>query len=177
MSVNLRTRLKGRLFRQNQAPLEKIALTQILLVDDDDLIRDILASYIEYSTGVVPIQANNATEALSYLQSHPMQLLITDTNMPKMNGVDLLLKAKKLDPIRNLPGSEIRQIETQGRGSAIRSTSIFRSHIGISEFSSGSSFISTLVDARKPSRIVKYSVGEAQAAGESTGSGFNGSRI
>jgi CheY-like chemotaxis protein len=98
MSANLRTELKTRFFGPKMIPTERSALSRILLVDDDDIIRDVIAGYIEHNLGVRPIQAKSAGEALSYLRRNPMQILITDTNMPEMNGVDLLLKAKELDP-------------------------------------------------------------------------------
>jgi DNA-binding NtrC family response regulator len=69
-----------------------------LVVDDDGDTREIIASYFEENTGYAPHMAANAFEALAHIKKRQTELLITDTNMPGMNGVDLLLKAKEYDP-------------------------------------------------------------------------------
>lgn len=42
-------------------------------------------------------KANNGKEALSYFDGKPVDLLITDLNMPEMNGLELIEK------VRNIP--------------------------------------------------------------------------
>ncbi|MGZ3671871.1 MAG: response regulator [Bdellovibrionota bacterium] len=71
----------------------------MLLVDDDTIFLDYLACHIEQCTGLRPALASNAQQALAHIRLHPTQLLITDTNMPGMSGVDLLTKAKEIDPL------------------------------------------------------------------------------
>ncbi|MGZ3649550.1 MAG: response regulator [Bdellovibrionota bacterium] len=71
----------------------------MLLVDDDSIFLDYLAGHVEQCTGLRPAIASNARQALAHMCLHPTQLLITDTNMPGMSGVDLLTKAKEMDPL------------------------------------------------------------------------------
>jgi len=91
---------------------------EILVVDDDDVFRKFMANYIEQTVGYMPYQSSNGKEALAHIQNHPVDLLITDTNMPEMNGVDLLVEAKECDPTLKvivlfcgLHGSKIEESE------------------------------------------------------------------
>ena len=65
--------------------------TTILLVDDHPLIRDALRNYLNSSDKcVVEDEANNGEEALKKLASKSYDLIITDINMPIMNGIEFI---------------------------------------------------------------------------------------
>jgi two-component system, NtrC family, response regulator AtoC len=70
---------------------------QILVVDDESNIRRVLVGGL-LRLGYEVHQAANGEEALDFLSSHHIDLLITDLRMPKMNGMDLLRAALKAEP-------------------------------------------------------------------------------
>jgi DNA-binding NtrC family response regulator len=74
------------------------ARIEILLADDDFDFLEILSSYIERIMGSKPHLARNGLDALVHLQCQSTQLLITDTNMPELNGVDLMTRALDHSP-------------------------------------------------------------------------------
>ena len=63
--------------------------TDILVVEDDGLLRRMAVEML-IEEGFAADGVSGAAEALSYLRSSPtIKLLITDINMPGMNGLDL----------------------------------------------------------------------------------------
>ena len=70
---------------------------RILIVDDEKDARDILSSILEDEGFLVETGAGGE-EALSLLESDRFDLLITDMKMPRISGIDILKKAKQLDP-------------------------------------------------------------------------------
>ncbi len=75
---------------------------RILLVDDNRTLRA-LTEAILISSGYVVLQAEDAAQALALVQSDgPVDLVITDLNMPGMNGVDLVDRLSEGDAIKVL---------------------------------------------------------------------------
>jgi len=69
----------------------------ILLVDDDRAVLNALAEWLSFS-GYPVLTAENPFLALNLLYNQDVKILITDLNMPEMNGIDLMKRAKKLIP-------------------------------------------------------------------------------
>jgi two-component system, cell cycle response regulator len=69
----------------------------ILAVDDDKLMRGILAEIIQ-NCGYRVETASNGIEALDRLRERSFDLVITDLIMPEMSGLDLIRNAKRLEP-------------------------------------------------------------------------------
>jgi CheY-like chemotaxis protein len=70
----------------------------ILLVEDEGYVRDV-ASEILQAEGYVVITARSAAEALACFEKHgPVKLLVTDVIMPGMNGKELAVRLKALQP-------------------------------------------------------------------------------
>ncbi len=70
----------------------------ILLVDDDPLVREVLArDLIEQGYQVAPAETANAALALLDV-GDPVDLLVTDLSMPVMDGVTLVQEAKRRRP-------------------------------------------------------------------------------
>lgn len=63
---------------------------RILVVDDEDLIREVIAKKVESSLGYEAIEAANGKEALERIEENPPDLIITDLRMPEMDGIQLL---------------------------------------------------------------------------------------
>ncbi|PMP82263.1 MAG: histidine kinase, partial [Chloroflexus aggregans] len=70
---------------------------RILVVDDDpDLLRMTVNTLIHL--GYTVLHANNGPEALTLLQSEPVDLLLTDVVMPEMSGQELAKLAQQALP-------------------------------------------------------------------------------
>ena len=71
-----------------------------LIVDDSNAELDVLLYLIKkYELPLESAIAHDGEEALTYLQSHSIDLLITDIRMPFMDG--LILAKKLLKSIQN----------------------------------------------------------------------------
>ena len=68
-----------------------------LLVEDDDLIRGNTGEMLEQA-GFVVLEAASAEEALTALQTAPVDVLVTDFNLPGASGRELATKARALRP-------------------------------------------------------------------------------
>ena len=75
---------------------------KILIVDDDKTTRKLLSLYLKGS-GFEVVTAENGLNALEKLGSDTFQLVLTDLNMPYMDGIEFL-KAMKSNPgTSNIP--------------------------------------------------------------------------
>ena len=72
----------------------------IMIVEDEELIRQGLTSLVDYEQfGMTVInQAENGREAWKKFQDQPADILLTDINMPQMNGLDLAHLVKEQSP-------------------------------------------------------------------------------
>ncbi len=69
----------------------------ILLVEDDGLIRISSAEMLE-EAGFVVVEAASAEEAITALQTAPVDMLVTDVNLPGASGRKLAQRARMLRP-------------------------------------------------------------------------------
>lgn len=69
----------------------------ILIVDDDDLICQLLRDLLSRNELSV-IVALDGFEALKALSAQPVDVVLTDVNMPGMNGIVLMEEIKKISP-------------------------------------------------------------------------------
>lgn len=75
----------------------KMRMKRILIVDDDISYLFLLSSILE-SKGIETTKATNGIEAVGLLEKTNFSMMITDFNMPGMNGIELALKARELCP-------------------------------------------------------------------------------
>ncbi len=73
---------------------------RILVVDDERDVRETLSEMIE-GLGYPVLVAENGVKALDRIKTEKVDLIITDLSMPKMNGLELIVKSKRLNP--NIP--------------------------------------------------------------------------
>src|SRR5262245_5802284 len=81
------------------APVETTTdrrLPRILVVDDEQSMRELLAIVLRREGSGVML-AENGRVAIELLERGPIDLLISDINMPDMSGVDVLRAAKRVD--------------------------------------------------------------------------------
>jgi two-component system chemotaxis response regulator CheY len=72
--------------------------TKFLIVDDEEDWAEILANFIELCTGLRPVIKNDGLQAIEYIKNQAVDVIFTDTNMPRMNGIELLNFIKKTHP-------------------------------------------------------------------------------
>ena len=72
-------------------------MARILIVDDQDMMRDSLAQIL-VRDGHEVVAATDGAAAVARLGAARFDLLITDLRMPKMTGLELLAEAKRLRP-------------------------------------------------------------------------------
>ena len=75
----------------------------VLIVEDDESTRDLLATAIDDERGYESVQVANADEALAALSRTPPDLLLLDIQLPGMSGLDLYDRIKADARFRNLP--------------------------------------------------------------------------
>ena len=83
---------------------------KILFVEDEDIIRKRKVSSLEYLAEQV-VEASNGLEAIQILKSFSPDLIITDLEMPFMNGVELIKEIRKKtykELIKNISGMGYR---------------------------------------------------------------------
>lgn len=78
---------------------------KILIVDDSATVRQVLSMTLR-GTGYEVIEATDGQEALNYLddqQIEPINMLITDLNMPRVDGIDLIRQVRRSAGFRFVP--------------------------------------------------------------------------
>ncbi len=87
---------------------------KILIVDDSAAIRQSI-SFILQQEGYETLEATDGLEALKVLESGPtLDLIITDVNMPNLDGIGFIKKARELTPFKFTP---ILVLTTESQGS------------------------------------------------------------
>jgi two-component system chemotaxis response regulator CheY len=74
----------------------------ILTVDDARTIRQ-MVSFTLKGAGYDVLEAQDGTVALSILQTHAVDLVLTDVNMPNMNGIELTRQLRALPSFAKTP--------------------------------------------------------------------------
>lgn len=87
-------------------------MATILAVDDSDSMRQMI-SFTLKSGGHEMIEAIDGRDAMNKASSLSPDLVITDVNMPHMDGITLIQELRKLPKYRNIP---ILLLTTESRG-------------------------------------------------------------
>lgn len=69
-------------------------MATILIIDDEEIIRNLLCSALE-TAGQEVTEVACGREGLELYRHRPSNLVITDILMPEMNGLDMLLKSNR----------------------------------------------------------------------------------
>lgn len=90
---------------------------RLLIVDDSPVMRSFVKRTLQIA-GMTPrecLEASNGAEALQILDSYQPDLILTDINMPVLDG-ESLLKALKADPAnRDIPVVVVSTDSTENR--------------------------------------------------------------
>jgi two-component system, OmpR family, response regulator len=76
--------------------------THVLVVDDDDAIRDLLCDFLQ-DNQLITHQAANHAQMWQALQQHMPDVVILDINMPQRNGIELCRELRESLQYRLLP--------------------------------------------------------------------------
>lgn len=89
---------------QESKPPEKEKQMQVMIVDDSPSVRLINSKLIK-NAGMIPLVAKDGLEALEQLQTFQdlPDVILTDVEMPRMDGYELLASLKKLEILRGIP--------------------------------------------------------------------------
>jgi len=74
----------------------------VLIVDDCGTTRKLL-SYMIREKGYVTVTADNGIDALEKLATNPVDLVLTDLNMPHMDGIELVKNIRANEVYEGLP--------------------------------------------------------------------------
>lgn len=85
---------------------------KVLIVEDSKASREFIAATVESVDGVEAITTASGFDALKLLPRHRFDLIITDINMPDINGLELINFIKKNPNYRTTP---LFIITTEGR--------------------------------------------------------------
>jgi diguanylate cyclase (GGDEF)-like protein len=101
--------------------LHKNQFIKVMVVDDSDVLRKFIRRLLRIHRYQV-LDAANGAEALALLEKNPdIKLIITDFQMPKMNGFELVAGIRK-----NYPADRIAIIGISGQGSGLLSAKFLK---------------------------------------------------
>lgn len=102
---------------QNEANTHQLAATMnendknILIVEDSPTMRRIIHNTLKQLGFQNIVSAGNGAEAIKQLKNNSIGFIITDWNMPEMNGLEFVTWVRNSDEFKNLP---ILMITTRG---------------------------------------------------------------
>jgi two-component system, chemotaxis family, chemotaxis protein CheY len=80
-----------------------VSTLRILIVDDSPTMRRILVNTVQKAGYSDIKEAGDGKEALAMLMGGVYDLLMTDWNMPNMNGLELVQAVRLDDKLKNIP--------------------------------------------------------------------------
>ena len=89
----------------------------VLIVDDSPVMRSFIRRVMTLSGFEVGecFEASNGEEALTQLREHQVHVILTDINMPKMNGDELLRRLEEEGTLKSVPALVISTDATKNR--------------------------------------------------------------
>jgi two-component system chemotaxis response regulator CheY len=78
-------------------------MKNVLIVEDSKSIRSMIRVVLEEAGNFFVVEAGNGFEALKTLPTRSFDLIITDINMPDINGLELIGYVKSNPTYRDIP--------------------------------------------------------------------------
>ena len=78
-------------------------MKKILVTEDSPTMRSFLTATIEAMGGYTVVEATNGFDALRLLPREQVDLIITDINMPDINGLELISYVRNNPNYRSIP--------------------------------------------------------------------------
>lgn len=79
-------------------PMDRSETVQVLVVDDEQNIRDAVERILR-RMGLAVLKATNGGEALEILEKEKVFIVLLDLKMPGLDGMEVLLKIHEIDPL------------------------------------------------------------------------------
>ena len=76
---------------------------KVLVVDDFTTMRRIMKTALKQIGFKTILEADDGTTALRVLKEHKIDLILSDWNMPKMSGMQLLKEVRKDESLKGIP--------------------------------------------------------------------------
>ncbi|MBL8212985.1 MAG: response regulator [Bryobacterales bacterium] len=70
----------------------------VMIVDDEDMVITSVRAFLRLETEYHIFGFTKPEEAAQFLETNPVDVVVSDYLMPKMNGLQLLAKAKQFQP-------------------------------------------------------------------------------
>lgn len=70
----------------------------VLIVDDEDMVITSIRAFLQLETDYKVTGVTEPLQAVKYLETNPVDVVVSDYLMPKMTGLQVLAKAKDLQP-------------------------------------------------------------------------------
>lgn len=87
-------RNSGRLANnRSDGTYDRLVSARVLVVDDEPMVREVVARYLELD-GVVVSEACNGAEALEWLDSNTPDLIVLDVMLPEVDGLTILRRLR-----------------------------------------------------------------------------------
>ncbi len=104
VNVNHEESLIAESENQSKVQSPKSKVQKILIVDDSPSVRHLTSNVIK-NAGWTTVTAKDGLEALEILQDQgePPAVILTDVEMPRMDGYELLASLKRLENLRDIP--------------------------------------------------------------------------
>ena len=77
-------------------------MARLLAVDDQRVMRELISSVLK-GEGHEVILAEDGVEALDIAREQGVDMVLTDINMPNMNGISLVSKLRRLESYQDIP--------------------------------------------------------------------------
>ena len=76
---------------------------KILIIDDLKSARRILIKLLEDAAEFTASEADDGQQALELINNNNFDIILSDCNMPKMNGLELLVRVRSQEKTKHLP--------------------------------------------------------------------------
>ena len=78
-------------------------MSQILVVDDSKVMREMLIACLRGREGLNFVQANSGLEAIEQLSLRAFDLVLLDLNMPDIGGIEVVEFVRSQDRLKSIP--------------------------------------------------------------------------
>ncbi len=78
--------------------MENNSQPAVLIVDEEDMVITSIRAFLQLETDYKVTGVTEPVEAVKYLETNPVDVVVSDYLMPKMTGLQVLAKAKDLQP-------------------------------------------------------------------------------
>ena len=97
---------------------------RVLIVDDSSVMRKIVGRSLRQAglEGIEVLEASNGSEALSSVRENSFDLILSDINMPLMDGLEFVRQLRSIEAAKEIP---VIMITTEaGEGHVVQALSL-----------------------------------------------------